>query len=362
MTIGQVFPDSYDAQLTQKVASISALLDTFHLPDIAVYRSSPEHYRQRAEFRIWHNGEDLFHAMFDPVNRQICRIDYFPVACRTIADFMPVLIQHLKQLPSLRYKLYQVDYLASLSGELVVSLIYKRPLDDNWLETVKQLTALLSPEWQVKFIGRSRKQKIVVSDDFLIENFTVNGKTIAYQQIEGSFTQPNGGVNQQMLQWAADIAGTLQGDLLELYCGNGNFSLALAPYFNQVVATEISRTSIKSAQYNINLNQIDNVQVLQMSAEDVAAALLNGSKLKQLDLSGLRLNTVLVDPPRAGLDETTEALVCQFQNILYISCNPDTLAKNLVQLTQSHRIVRIAVFDQFPYTHHIETGVWLQKY
>ena len=75
----------------------------------------------------------------------------------------------------------------------------------------------------------------------------------------------------------------------------------------------------------------------------------------------MQLGTVLVDPPRAGLDDGTVQLVSRFNDILYISCNPETLAQNLQVLIQSHDIVKLAVFDQFPYTHHIETGVWLRK-
>jgi tRNA (uracil-5-)-methyltransferase len=75
----------------------------------------------------------------------------------------------------------------------------------------------------------------------------------------------------------------------------------------------------------------------------------------------MHLNTVLVDPPRAGLDSATVQLVSRFNDIIYISCNPQTLAENLQQLCKTHDIVRLAVFDQFPYTHHIESGVWLQK-
>ncbi|MAA94260.1 MAG: tRNA (uridine(54)-C5)-methyltransferase TrmA [Rheinheimera sp.] len=326
-----------------------------------VFRSEPSHYRQRAEFRIWHDGDDIYHAMFDPETKQKVRIDYFPVACQLIADFMPVLLNKIQYNHQLRYKLYQVDYLATLSGELLVSLIYKRQLDHAWHEAAQQLVAELLPELPVKIIGRARKQKMVLSDDFVTEKLIVADKTLKYQQIEGSFTQPNAGVNQKMLNWAAHIAKQLNGDLLELYCGNANFSLALAPYFKQVVATEISRTSIKSAQYNIALNNIDNVEVLQMSAEDVAKSLENGTALKQLELAGMALNTVLVDPPRAGLDPDTVNLVSRFENVIYISCNPDTLAVNLQSLDSTHRILQTALFDQFPYSHHVETGVWLQK-
>jgi len=315
----------------------------------------------RAEFRIWHNGDDIYHAMFDSQTRDKVRIDYFPVACHAIADFMPVLLENIQFNHELRYKLYQVDYLATLSGELLVSLIYKRPLTNSWLEQAKQLTEKLAGQYKVKFIGRSRKQKLMVSNDYVTEQFELDGNLLQYQQVEGSFTQPNAEVNRQMLGWAKSITQKLSGDLLELYCGNGNFSIALAPCFNKVVATEISRTSIKSAQYNIDLNKVDNLQVLQMSAEDVSAALQQGPVLKQLDLADMQLNTVLVDPPRAGLDNATEQLVSRFDNIIYISCNPQTLAQNLQTLTKTHDIVKLAVFDQFPYTHHIESGVWLRR-
>ena len=361
MSVGQVFPEQYSSQLTTKVGQVQQLLAEFAAPAAEVFASAPEHYRLRAEFRIWHNGDDIYHAMFDSETRDKVRIDYFPVACRTIADFMPVLLKHIQFNHELRYKLYQVDYLATLSGELLVSLIYKRPLTNSWLEQAKLLTEALAGQYNVKFIGRSRKQKLMLTNDYVTEHFALDSRQLRYQQVEGSFTQPNGEVNRKMLGWAKQIASGLSGDLLELYCGNGNFSIALAECFNQVVATEISRTSIKSAQYNIALNNVDNLQVLQMSAEDVAAALQQGTQLKQLDLAGMQLNTVLVDPPRAGLDSGTEQLVSRFNDIIYISCNPQTLAHNLQQLCKTHQIVKLAVFDQFPYTHHIESGVWLRK-
>ncbi|NRQ43458.1 tRNA (uridine(54)-C5)-methyltransferase TrmA [Rheinheimera sp. YQF-2] len=361
MSVGQVFPEQYSQQLEAKVATVQQQLSDFNAPPAEVFCSEPAHYRLRAEFRIWHDGNDIYHAMFDPQTRDKVRIDHFPVACRTIADFMPVLLKQIQFNHELRYKLYQVDYLATLSGELLVSLIYKRPLTNSWLEQAKQLTDNLAGHYKVKLIGRSRKQKLMVSTDYVTEQFELDGSTLQYQQIEGSFTQPNGEVNRHMLGWAKQIAQQLSGDLLELYCGNGNFSVALSPCFNKVVATEISRTSIKSAQYNIALNKVDNLQVLQMSAEDVTAALQQGSTLKQLDLAGMQLNTVLVDPPRAGLDSGTEQLVSRFNDIIYISCNPETLAENLKVLSKTHDVLQLAVFDQFPYTHHIESGVWLRK-
>ncbi len=75
-------------------------------------------------------------------------------------------------------------------------------------------------------------------------------------------------MNVQMLEWALKATEGSKGDLLELYCGNGNFSLALARNFERVLATEIAKPSVAAAQYNIAANHIDNVQIIRMAAEE----------------------------------------------------------------------------------------------
>jgi tRNA (uracil-5-)-methyltransferase len=151
---------------------------------------------------------------------------------------------------------------------------------------------------------------------------------------------------------------------LELYCGNGNFSLPLAQNFRRVLATEISKTSVASARYNCTLNGIDNVTIVRMSAEDFSAV-LQGEKdsvrAKEAGVAEFDCRTILVDPPRAGLDNDTLALVQQYPAIIYISCNPLSLAANLQQLVSTHQVMAVALFDQFPYTHHMEAGVILKR-
>ena len=198
----------------------------------------------------------------------------------------------------------------------------------------------------------------------MIEALSVGGRQFQYQQVENSFTQPNARVNEKMLAWASQHSASNGGDLVELYCGNGNFTVALAANFDKVLATEISKTSVKSAHYNFNLNQVENIHVARMSAEDFSSALAGERafrRLRDIDLNDYRFSTVLVDPPRAGLDQATESLITQFDNIIYISCNPNTLHHNLQTISQTHRIEHMAVFDQFPYTDHIECGVILKK-
>ena len=200
--------------------------------------------------------------------------------------------------------------------------------------------------------------------DFVVEKLHVNGRDWTFQQVENSFTQPNAGINEQMLSWALACTAGIGGDLLELYCGNGNFTLPLASQFDKVLATEIASSSVKSAQYNMAANAIDNVTVARLSAEEFTQA-LNGvrefRRLRGIELASFDCRTIVVDPPRAGLDPATEQLVSGYQYILYISCNPDTLAGNLQTLCKTHRIAKLALFDQFPYSHHMESGVWLVK-
>ena len=364
MALGQVFPDLYETQLAEKQTGIQQLFASYVLPELQLFRSEPSHYRQRAEFRVWHEGDDLFHIMFDSETKQKQRIDYFPVACKQIADFMPVLLEELKKRPALRNKLYQIDYLSGLSGELLVSLIYKKPLSDDWAEQAALLKADLAEQWPLDFIGRSRKQKVLVHRDHIIEKLKVKDRTLSYQQIENSFTQPNAKVAIKMLEWAIDVTQHSQGDLLELYCGNGNFSIALAQNFNRVLATELAKPSVDAAQYNIEVNNIDNLQIIRMSAEEFSDAMAKKRSFRRLegiDLDSYVCNTIFVDPPRAGIDPATLDLVQGYERILYISCNPDTLKDNLQQLNQTHKVTRFALFDQFPYTDHMETGVLLER-
>ena len=71
------------------------------------------------------------------------------------------------------------------------------------------------------------------------------------------------------------------------------------------------------------------------------------TRLKDIDLDSYRFSTIFVDPPRAGLDQQTLKLVKRFDNIIYISCNPQTLLNNLEEITQTHAISDLALFDQF---------------
>ncbi|WP_366811367.1 hypothetical protein [uncultured Campylobacter sp.] len=153
-------------------------------------------------------------------------------------------------------------------------------------------------------------------------------------------------------------------DLLELYCGHGNFTIPLADKFNRVLASEISKSSIVNARINCELNGVCNAQFVRLSADELMSAFARRrefERLKGIDILGYDFSHVLIDPPRAGLEPSVIDFIKNFQNLIYISCNPQTLFENLRSLCATHEVQRFAIFDQFAHTSHIECGVLLRR-
>ena len=113
----------------------------------------------------------------------------------------------------LSHKLFQVEFLTTLAGDAMITLCYHRPLDEHWHAAASKLAADLN----VSIIGRSKGKREVIGHDYVVEKLEVGSRTFSYRQPEGAFTQPNGTVNQKMLNWAYDALGDRSDDLLELY-------------------------------------------------------------------------------------------------------------------------------------------------
>lgn len=287
-------------------------------------------------------------------------IDSCKIVSKDISSLMPILLEQIQKDETLKFKLFACEFLNSTKSDMLVTLIYHKKLDDEWILKAKNLEKKLN----IKIIGRSRKQKIILSEDFIKEELKIDNKSLFFEYKEGGFTQPNSKVNVKMIEWVLSKLENSQTDLCELYCGGGNFTIPLSIKFRKVLATEISKTSIKSALRNCQLNSISNIDFIRMSSEEFVQALQNKRefrRLKDINLKDYSFSTIFVDPPRAGLDETTRKLVSTFDKIVYISCNPETLHRDLIELTKTHKIEHFALFDQFSYTNHIESGVILNK-
>ncbi len=366
-------PASYETELEEKKRiARSHFDDIIALPPTETFESAREEFRMRAEFKVWHDGERSYFAMCDSDRpKDPVEIADFPMASSRIRELMPTLLREVVASDVLRRKLFQANFLTTTTGDAVVSLLYHRQLDETWEREADALRRRLG----IDIIGRARKQKKVLAKDFVVERVAVDGKEYSYKQLEGSFTQPNAGVAAKMLAWArsAAVSDSVDGDasahdsnrdFLELYCGNGHFTIALAPLFRKCLATEISKSSVAAAHVNMAANSVDNVVTARLSAEELCDALDGGreyTRLKDVDLDSYDLSTILVDPPRAGMGDEVSAFCSRFDRIVYVSCNPETLARDCKILRQTHDIKRFAVFDQFPYTPHVESGALFVK-
>ncbi|WP_300364842.1 tRNA (uridine(54)-C5)-methyltransferase TrmA [Hydrogenimonas sp.] len=356
-----LYEKSYAAQLAGKMGRLSAMLEPFYRAAITPFPSPDAHYRARAEFKIFHDDTGCHYAMRHLDKKRFVVLEECNMVAEPIAKRMWKLMDLINEEKELSRKLFGIEFLSATTDEILVTMLYHRRLDAVWEERARKLQVELG----IKIIGRSRKQKIVLDEEFVTESLDIAGHTWHYRQYEQSFTQPNPLVNVKMVEWAMrQVSRFGEGDFCELYAGAGNFTIPLSTLFEKVIATEISKRSIKAALENCKLNGVTNITFVRMSSEEFTEALEGKrqfTRLKEVDLSDYNIGTVLVDPPRAGLDEGTRKLISRFDTIIYISCNPETLTRDLDRLTQTHRVMDAALFDQFPYTEHMEAGVVLVK-
>jgi len=354
-----VYKDGYEVQLNDKLNLNKERFLKFYQGDIFVAKSPASHYRSRSEFKIWHDGDDIHYAMNRIDKKGVVFVDECPQVNVYISQLMPLLLESIK-VKKIGFKLFGADFLSSSTGEIVVSLLYHRKLDEAWSEIAKTLANDLN----IYIIGRSRKQKVIIGQDYITETLNIKEKEYKFNYIENSFTQPNSKVNEQMISWALDNSLHVEGDLLELYCGAGNFTIPFAKVYDKVLATEISKSSINAAMTYMALNDVKNIEFVRMAVEEFTQA-LDGvrefRRMKEVNLSEYNINSIFVDPPRSGMDEATCRFCARYEHILYISCNPVTLVRDLEILKETHEVIDMALFDQFPYTHHVEMGVKLVK-
>ena len=356
-----IYELSYAEELAEKKERVLALLSPFGVEDLEVFSANESHYRARSEFKIWHEGDSCSYAMGRLDKKGAVTISECPKVIAPIVKRMHPLLEIINSSEVLKSRLFTVEFLATTTDECLITMIYHRKLDEAWEMEARAVEERLN----AKIMGRSRKQKVILSDEFVTEKLHIDGQEYLYRHYESGFTQPNPAVNVQMIEWAIKQAKKVKsGDFLESYCGLGNFTIPLYKYFNRLLATEISKRSIHAANENCDLNGVSNIEFIRLASEEMTQALNKErvfQRLKGVDLDSYNFSTVLVDPPRAGLDGDTIKLIANIENIIYISCNPETLARDLVALSKTHHIEDGAIYDQFPHTHHVESGLFLVK-
>mgnify|MGYP006243038195 FL=1 len=230
----------------------------------------------------------------------------------------------------------------------MVTMIYHKIINKSLINLVNQI----SEDLKVNIIIRSKNYKYETRGLYLDD--TLIYKNLKIYQTDNTFTQSNKYLVDKMIFKVIDFIEN-PGDLLELYCGIGTFTIPLSFIFNKVLATENNRNSIKCLNKSLKENNISNIHNARLSSDEVSE-LFKGkifNRMNSKSISDFNFSHILLDPPRSGLTENVIKLASNFKNIIYISCSAKTYIRD-INLIRSHKITNIELFDQFPNKNHLE--------
>jgi tRNA (uracil-5-)-methyltransferase len=326
-------------------------ISQFYLDKININLSPSSSHRSRCEFSYL-NG---FYVMHDDKSKIF--IETFEKASSSIQKIMPILVNEINNSELLSEKLFQINFRSNASKEVLITMIYHKKLSNELQDLIDKLnTKMLKPK--ARIILRAKKEIYPNQDIFFKDTIELNNreeKLIIYQT-DNCFYQPNSFLLPKMIEKVLSYTDFSNNeDLIELYCGVGTFSLPLSDRFNKVFATENNRSSIKCLKKGVTENNINNLNLARLSSSEVVE-LFNGrsfNRMNNVDINSYNFSHVLVDPPRSGLTDDVIKLIKKFDNIIYISCNPETYTRDIRKLN-NHSIKNIELFDQFPNTNHLE--------
>lgn len=230
-------------------------------------------------------------------------------------------------------------------------------LNKKELKKEKELIKVLIREFpEIKTIVKNYNMKntnVILGN----ENEVIYGDGYIYDELGDytfkisplSFYQINPIQTEALYNIAIEMADLKKTDtLFDLYCGIGTIGIFASPYVNRVYGIEIVKQAIEDAKENANINNIRNIEFFAGDVEKVFENVLKEHNVKP--------DVIFVDPPRKGLDKHTieNILNIKPEKIVYISCNPASLVRDLKLLEESYEIKKIQPVDMFPFTSHVE--------
>jgi 23S rRNA (uracil1939-C5)-methyltransferase len=334
----------YDAQLKAKQQSVEdalrriGKLDNFDLRPII---PSPDEYGYRRRIRLQLDSRQRL-GFYHPSSHRLVEIDSCLIAFTAVNECLAALQTWAQKVHG------TFEYVEIVAGDGPGEIvIVAKSAGDFILQDEAVFHGLLEQEPRIGGLvlagGNWRKSW----GETRISIFAADGIRL---QVEADlFTQINPAGNRIILNELLTMANFEHNDLvLELYCGAGNFTLAIAKRVREVVAIEGHRPAVESGKLSGRLNDLSNIRWL---ASHVPAAVAQLAKRQE------RFSKIVLDPPRAGAKGIERDLAALNANkILYLSCNPTTLARDLAGLAKhGYRLTRVQPIDLFPQTFHVET-------
>lgn len=363
----------YQSQLNMKKKKVEdAIKRIGKLDDVKIHgvigMNDPFRYRNKAQFPIGNDNGNTIIGFYkkgthDIIDTKSCKLQH--KTNDLIVEFFKALIEE-KNLSVydekngkglLRHIITRTSF---GTGELMLVIVTNGRELPHEKEIVERITKKIP---KVKSIVQNinkkrtnvvlgRENKILYRDDHIIDNIGELKFKISPQ----SFFQVNPLQTSILYEKALEYAGLSGNEIVfDIYCGIGTISLFLAKKAKKVYGIEVVEAAIKDAKENASLNNIDNAEFFTGKAEDI---------IPKMYKEGHKADVVVIDPPRKGCDEKVLQTIARMnpQKIVYVSCKPSTLARDLKILDElGYRTVEIQPVDMFPHTSHVECVVKIYR-
>ena len=369
----------YKKEAKLKEESVRQIFKKAGLPEVEIGKiiTSPEttHYRNKAQYPVSRDKDGKYlMGFYAPKSHRVCDAVDCPLAPDVFADILREVRDFLGKHNISTYDeesgkgLLRHIYLrrGEISGEVLLTMVINGtslPHSDELIERITkkfpQVVGILTNE-------NTRDTNIILGDKYN----TLFGRDYIFDTLAGvklkitapSFYQVNHDCAELLYAKARELAELREGDLLlDLYCGAGSIGLSMARDCREVIGVEIVDSAVKCARFNAENNGIKNASFYTGDAKDTERLLIPAEEARG---EKIMPDVVIFDPPRAGSDEKLLHHVAALKprKIVYISCNPATLARDMVVLKELGYTGNIVFpVDMFPGTGHVESVVCLTR-
>lgn len=317
---------------------------------------SPFAYRQRIQLKVSYKGGRLSLGFHRRSSHHVIDIkDRCEIAAEPLNLAMPAIRELIYSAPE-PGNISQVELASSSDGSVSALFHYSGSCPEmfarhlaatqNGLSTIHSVSMLAGNGKRLQHIHGLEKLKYLVPSS--------QGGELELCYSPDSFSQVNFAQNRAIIETVLEFCSKVKPvSVLDLYCGNGNFSLPLAGMAGKVLGFEYSAKSVFSAEYNAAVNGIKNASYVCMDSAAGIDRLVKDSELCDL---------VIMDPPRAGADEVSRIISSTgASHLIYVSCDPPTLGRDLATLaTAGFEVITVQPVDMFPQTYHLESVTFLK--
>ncbi|WAA09175.1 23S rRNA (uracil(1939)-C(5))-methyltransferase RlmD [Fervidibacillus albus] len=357
------FKENYVRQVLKKIGK----LEDVHIRPI-IGMDNPEHYRNKAQMPVGDKNGKLITGFYRPRSHEIVDTDESIIHLQKINEAVKVVKEVASTLgiPAYDEKAHKgvlrhiYARYGRETGELMVVLVTRTEQIPKKKQLVTELTRRLP---QLKSLIQNMNPKrtnVILGEKTKVlwgrENIYDYIGNVKFAISAKSFFQVNPVQTKVLYEKALEYAN-LSGKetVIDAYCGIGTISLFLAQKAKNVYGVEVVGDAIEDARRNAELNEMTNVEFAVGKAEEV---------IPKWAEEGIQADVIVVDPPRKGCDEKLIQTMLEMKpaRIVYVSCNPSTLARDLHMLESGgYRTIEVQPVDMFPYTSHVECCALLIK-